>query len=154
MSSLDGILSFDRDVAKEVHRRMGGKYTVDQIEDVLRASIQYARMILRYTDVCRVRIPKVGYFYTNVREVKRTLGVIRRMRPDIRRRSPGTYLEEELLEKKIPIIEDYVRRNKDRLPVGSLFTCDIAQKRRWQKQGRSYSEIEDEQERIIKDLLQ
>lgn len=151
--SLKGILSFDRDIAEEVYRRTGGKYSVDQIEDVLKSSIQFARMLLRYTDVCRVRIPKLGYFYTNIRHAKRDLNSMSKIPEEYRKKYPAILVEEKALAAKIAALTEYIERNKEKLPNSSLFTCDIAQKRKWQKQGRSYSEIEDIQEKTIKDLL-
>ena len=62
------LISFDRDIVDEVVRRSDGKFTKQQVEWCMKASVSYVHHLARYTDNISIRIPFIGYVICNLRE--------------------------------------------------------------------------------------
>ena len=49
------LISFDRDIVDEVVRRSDGKFTKQQVEWCMKASVSYVHHLARYTDNISIR---------------------------------------------------------------------------------------------------
>lgn len=58
-------LCFDSDVVDAVYNKFGGKYTKDQIRDVMDCSIGYLHHVMTYTDCVKLNIPGLCAVYAN-----------------------------------------------------------------------------------------
>lgn len=73
------LISFDRDIVDEVVRRSDGKFTKQQVEWCMKASVSYIHHLARYTDNISIRIPFIGYVICNLREMRVRRDKIRRI---------------------------------------------------------------------------
>ena len=73
------LISFDRDIVDEVVRRSDGKFTKQQVEWCMKASVSYVHHLARYTDNISIRIPFIGYVICNLREMRVRRDKIRRI---------------------------------------------------------------------------
>lgn len=101
------LISFDRDIVDEVVRRSGGKFTKQQVEWCMKASVSYIHHLARYTDNISIRIPFIGYVICNLREMRVRRDKIRRIYVKEGDRYPDERMPIELdcLDKKIKVIE-------------------------------------------------
>lgn len=67
----DMFLAFDSDVVDMVFDRFGGKYTKEQIQDVLTCSVGYIHHIMTYTDCVKLNIPGLCVMYANKRDLEK-----------------------------------------------------------------------------------
>lgn len=104
-------ISFDEDIINDVYDRFEGKYTKQQIKDVLKHMILYSRNLLRYTPNCQVKWPGVGFFYVNVNDAETRLKNINNLEKLFGRLFPNKRIEKETLEEKIPEIRKYLARD-------------------------------------------
>ena len=104
-------ISFDEDIINDVYDRFEGKYTKQQIKDVLKYMILYSRNLLRYTPNCQVKWPGVGFFYVNVNDAETRLNNIKKLEKIFGRLFPNKRIEKEMLEDKIPEIRKYLKRD-------------------------------------------
>lgn len=102
------LISFDRDILDEVVRRSDGKFTKQQVEWCMKASVSYIHHLSRYTDNISIRIPFIGYVICNLREMRVRRDKIRRIFVKEGNRYPDERMPIELdcLDKKINAIED------------------------------------------------
>lgn len=103
-------ISFDEDIINDVYDRFEGKYTKQQIKDVLKHMILYSRNLLRYTPNCQVKWPGIGFFYVNVNDAERRIEKISNLERIFGRLFPNKRMEKEMLEGKVPEIRKYLGR--------------------------------------------
>lgn len=106
------LISFDSHIIDDVMRKVGDKYTRDQVEDVLNSSISYINCLCKYTDNVEVVIPGIGNMSCNLSQmdIKR-----RRLSKKLDKNkilSEEEAIELECLDKKIDDIKRYNNLNK------------------------------------------
>lgn len=104
------LISFSRDIAEEVARESGGRFTKEQVMYCLDASVSFIHNALRYTDAMAVRIPYIGDVVCNLHEMEKRRDKLLRIRE--RTGSLNKYMGIELgvVERKIAVIRPMLER--------------------------------------------
>lgn len=71
------LISFESDIIDDVYKKLGGKYTKEQISDVFTSSVAYINNICRFTDCMSVVIPWVGEVICNRKDMDRYIGKLK-----------------------------------------------------------------------------
>lgn len=137
-------LSFESHVIEDVIKKTDGKYTYEQICDVLHASISYAINLCLYTDNVRVKIPFIGEMVCNVREMERRKHNLERLISKGIVLYPYQKKELEVLGKKIEDIR--AAQAAGEINPHSLLLIDRMRNLKLYRRGYSYSDIQKIQE--------
>ncbi len=141
------LISFDRDIVEDVVARSGGKYTREQVEWCMAASVSYVHHLLRYTDAIAVRIPFLGVMEANMREMRvrrdRLLRIRDRQGGEFRDRRKG--IELECLDRKLALGEELSRGMKR----GDPFIADNHERLYQNRRGYTFEGLQDFQEEMF-----
>ena len=74
------LISLESDIVEDVFNKTGGKYTRNQINDVLISSISYVHYLCSIGDAVVVNVPFLGYMVCNVQKMKSRISVIQKIK--------------------------------------------------------------------------
>lgn len=138
------LISFDRDIAEDVAKKSGGKFTKEQVDWCIKASASYIHHLLRYTDVMVARIPYLGDMVCNMREMRVRRDKLKRVKSKI-----GGEFEDPRYDIEIMSLDRKLEEYKDLMTTlkrGDPFISDNHERLYQNRRGYSFEEIQDFQQ--------
>lgn len=142
------LISLESDIVEDVFNKTGGKYTRNQINDVLISSISYVHYLCSIGDALVVNVPFLGYMVCNLHRMKTRIISIQKIKEKKGYLSDQLQMELASIESKIDLIESLKKSGK--LKRGDGLIKSIKDGIKYLKRGFGFNGIEDFQNKQFK----
>lgn len=142
------LISLESDIVEDVFNKTGGKYTRNQINDVLISSISYVHYLCSIGDALVVNVPFLGYMVCNLHRMKTRIITIQKIKEKKGYLSDQLQMELASIEAKIDLIESLKKSGK--LKRGDGLIKSIKDGVKYLKRGFGFNGIEDFQNKQFK----
>ena len=142
------LISLESDIVEDVFNKTGGRYTRNQINDVLISSISYVHYLCSIGDAVVVNVPFLGYMVCNAQKMKSRISVIQKIKEKKGYLSEQLQMELASIESKIALIEELKKSGK--LKRGDGLIKSIKDGVKYLKRGFGFNGIEDFQNKQFK----
>lgn len=106
------LISFNEDIVNKAFDSLNGKYSKDQIKEVLDASISYYNYLMKYTNTLYVKIPMMGMVSVDLQGLKHRKYMLDKTKEKNKKFTLIESMEYKSIVKRISIIEDMLFRNE------------------------------------------
>lgn len=135
------LISYDKDIYKEVSELSGGKFTVKQVQLLWESVVSYIYFLIRYTPIVRIHLRFLGDVYANVREMKSRLNYLNRMKKENRKLTEKQEIEYGVLTEKIKTLQK--EQSGGKLKRGNYYMLNLKSRAKYYRHGYRFEQIED-----------